>query len=135
MKNGSEKKTLSGFFNALNGLKAALQIEKNFIFHGFATVMVIIFAVVFETSVTENFILILTVGMVIFAEMVNTAIERVVDLICHEVMKNRLKMDEYNEIAKTAKDISAAAVLVTAVMSVIIAAVIFLPKIINIIIT
>lgn len=128
-----EKKTKgkNSFIHAFSGLVSAFKIERNFIFHTLAAVLVVIFAVVFSTSVTENLVLILTVASVISAEMFNTAIEKVVDLICIEVMKNELKKDEYNEIAKIAKDISAAGVLITAVMSVIIGCVIFLPKIVD----
>lgn len=122
----------NGVINAVNGMKQAFVIEKNFIFHSAAAAAVACFAVIFSTSVFENLILILTVGFVFFAEMANTAIERVVDLICVEIMKNQLKMEEYNKTAKMAKDISAAAVLVTAIMAAAVGIVIFLPKIINV---
>ena len=55
-------------------------------------------------------------------EIVNTAIERTVDLVTKE----------YEELAKIAKDVAAAAVLVMSMFSVVIGIIIFLPKLINI---
>ena len=58
-------------------------------------------------------------GLVIAAELFNTAIEITVDLA----------MPKKNELAKKAKDISAGAVLVTAIIAIVIGALIFIPKI------
>ncbi|EUJ41646.1 diacylglycerol kinase [Brochothrix campestris FSL F6-1037] len=66
---------------------------------------------------TEWLFLVLAVAFVIFAEMVNTACERIVDLCT----------GEYNELAKHAKDIAAGAVLIATIGAVIIGAIIFMP--------
>ena len=65
-------------------------------------------------------ILALTIGLVISCELVNTAIEAVVDLVT----------EEYHPLAKVAKDTSAAAVFVFAIVAVIVGIIIFLPRII-----
>ena len=65
-------------------------------------------------------ILVLVIGMVIALEMVNTALERCVDLVTKD----------YKELAKNAKDVAAGAVLVMSMFSVVIGILIFLPKII-----
>lgn len=80
---------------------------------------VIIFGFWLNISITEWCICIALFGLVISLELVNTAIETVVDIA----------MPEKNEKAKKAKDISAAAVLISALASAIIGVIIFIPKI------
>lgn len=80
---------------------------------------VIIFGFWLNISITEWCICITLFGLVISLELVNTAIETVVDIA----------MPEKNEKAKKAKDISAAAVLISALASAIIGVIIFIPKI------
>ena len=63
----------------------------------------------------------LTIGLVISCELINTAIEATVDLVT----------EEYHPLAKVAKDTSAAAVFVFAIIAVIVGLIIFLPKIVN----
>ena len=68
-------------------------------------------------------IIILAMGIVLSAELINTAIERTVDLVTKD----------YEELAKVAKDAAAGAVLVSSIFVAIIGIIIFLPKIIAII--
>jgi diacylglycerol kinase (ATP) len=82
-------------------------------------ILVIIMGFVFNISITEWCICITLFGLVISLELINTAIETVVDMIT---------LDK-NEKAKKAKDISASAVLVSAMASVVIGLIIFIPKI------
>ncbi len=65
-------------------------------------------------------ILVLTIGLVLVAEGINTAIEHTIDLTVHHV----------DPLARTAKDIGAAAVLIAAAVSVVIGCFLFLPKLI-----
>lgn len=85
--------------------------------------MVIIAGVILRINTTEWSIVLILFGLVISLELINTAIENVVDLVT----------EEYNEKAKNAKDIAAGAVLFSAIIAAIIGFIIFLPKIINII--
>ena len=71
----------------------------------------------------------IAICLVLSAEMMNTALEKVVDLICIDILKDHLQLSEYNNLAKLAKDIAAGSVLVTAIMAIIIGLVIFIPKI------
>ena len=82
--------------------------------------LVIILGIILKIDITQWCICIILFGLVISLELVNTAIETVVDII----------MPEINEKAKKAKDISAAAVLISAICSAIIGLIIFIPKII-----
>lgn len=86
-----------------------------------ATIVVILLGVYFSINSTEWLILIFTINTVLVAEMVNTAIEAMVDLITLE-----RRVD-----AKVAKDVASAMVLVSAILSIVIALIIFLPKILN----
>ena len=83
--------------------------------------LVIIFGILLKISLNEWLVCIMLFCMVIGSEMINTAVENVVNLA----------MPTKNEVAKNAKDISAGAVLVFAIGSAIIGLIIFIPKIIN----
>ena len=76
----------------------------------------------FHISIFEWLVILLTIAMVITLEFINTAIERVVDLVT----------TDYKELAKSAKDVAAGAVLFMSLFSVIIGIVIFLPKVIEV---
>lgn len=75
--------------------------------------------ILFKISTTEWLFIIMTCGLVIIAEAFNTAIEVDIDLTS----------PEYHPYARDTKDISAGAVLITATMALIVASIIFLPKI------
>jgi undecaprenol kinase len=109
--------SLTSFSYAISGIVIALRSEKNMRFHFFFSIIVLLVSYYFSITKTEwLFILVAICGM--FAlELVNTAIERVVDLVTAE----------YHPLAKQAKDLAAGAVLVYAILSVGIGIVIFLP--------
>ena len=95
---------------AFEGLVAALREEPNLKFHFLAGLLVIITAFLLKVSRGDWIILIFLIGFVICVELTNTAVEAVVD---HVIQTN-------HPGAKLAKEISAAAVLVSAVTSVVI---------------
>ena len=76
-----------------------------------------------KISINEWIICITLIGLVLSAELMNTAIETVVDMFTREK----------NELAGKAKDISAGAVLILAIASAIVGGIIFIPKIIELI--
>src|SRR3989344_2922289 len=106
----SKKFHILSFRYAFEGLVAALKEEPNLKFHFLAGILVIITAFLLNVSKADWIILIILIGFVICIELTNTAIEAVVD---HVIQTN-------HPGAKLAKDISAAAVLVSAVTSVVI---------------
>lgn len=83
--------------------------------------LVIIAGFLFKISATEWIFIVLCSMLVLMLEMVNTALEYLCDTIT----------TEYNPIIKVVKDVTAGAVLISAVGSVVTGAIIFLPKIIN----
>lgn len=111
------RKFIKSFGYAAEGLVTALG-EQNLRFHYTCVVIVVIAGLLTGLSVMEWMILVLTMALVIGAELFNTAIECVVDLASPDI----------HPLAKQAKDIAAAAVLVFATTSVIIGMLIFLPK-------
>lgn len=110
---------LMSFAHAIDGVLGALKTERNLIIHFGAMALVIVFGVVLSISQTEWLICICLFALVLTAELINTAVETVVDLIT----------SEYNSKAKLAKDTAAGAVLVAAICAAVAGAMIFIPKI------
>jgi diacylglycerol kinase (ATP) len=112
------RKRLASFQHAWDGFSFLLKNEMNARIHVAITVVVILLGIVLEVSRVEWILLILTIGVVIAAEAVNTALEQLVDLVS----------PKYHLLAKRAKDLAAAAVLLLAVVAVIIGILIFVPR-------
>lgn len=110
---------IKSFNYAVEGIIYSLSTQRHMRFHYLIAFFVILGSLFFELSKVEFAIIILCIGLVIICEMINTAIESVVDLIT----------DEYAPLAKIAKDVSAGAVLVSALVSVAIGYLIFFNKI------
>ncbi len=110
-------KFIRSFKYALEGILSAMK-EQNFKFHLLAVVIVIIASVWTGISMVEWLVVISIMTLVLSLEMMNSAIERVVDLVTTEI----------HPLAKLAKDLAAGAVLIAAIASVIIGCIIFLPK-------
>ncbi|MBE9487459.1 MAG: diacylglycerol kinase [Desulfuromonadales bacterium] len=90
---------------AIEGILWAVKSERHLRYHFSAALAVLLLALFFKVTALEFFLLVLAAVLVIFAELMNTAIETLVDLVT----------EEYHELAKRAKDIAAGAVLVTSV--------------------
>ena len=114
------KDTLSSFKYAYNGIISSVKTERNLKIHIAVMFLVIIAGIIFNISPWEWIICLILFGAVISSELVNTALEIIVDII----------MPYKNEKAKLVKDIAASAVFVWAIMSAIIGLIIFIPKII-----
>ncbi|MDP2930045.1 MAG: diacylglycerol kinase family protein [bacterium] len=109
---------LKSFTYAFEGLATAFRNEPNFKIQVVIAILCLLLAVVFKLSFSEIAILILTIGLVLILELINTTMEALVDLVSEEVKPK----------AKIAKDVSAAAVLLSAILSVIVGIFLFLPK-------
>ena len=107
--------------HALAGLKYCLKTQPNFRFHLFTTLLVLLSAAFLQLSLFEFTILIFTISFVLIAEMVNTSLESITDLIT----------TDYKLQAKIAKDVSAGMVLLSAFMSIIVGLLIFVPHLIQ----
>ena len=114
------KNVISSFKYAYQGMFSALKTERNLKIHVTIMILVIIAGIVLKISKIEWIICIILFGLVIGGEMLNSAIETVVDIA----------MPDINPKAKFAKDAAAGAVLVFAIASAIIGFMIFGPKLI-----
>ncbi|WP_456273995.1 diacylglycerol kinase family protein [Bacillus sp. AK031] len=117
------KKVLRSFKYAFNGIRLAFTEELNFQVHFITSIIVIGAGFVFSLSTMEWLILILLIAGMFALEIMNTAIERTVDLVTKE----------YHPLAGQAKDLAAGAVLCYAAAAVIIGAIIFMPKVLRVI--
>ncbi|WP_343032899.1 diacylglycerol kinase family protein [Virgibacillus doumboii] len=116
--NDKKSKRSIGFSYAWNGLREVLKTEQNVKNHFMAVPFVIVAGVIFQIALVEWAVIILTIGFVIVTEMLNTAIERLIDYVKPEI----------HPLAGVIKDISAGAVLLSAIISVIVGLIIFLPE-------
>ncbi len=111
------KTRLQSIQYALDGIKYILETQQNARIHLFFTLAVFILGFLFGITRMEWITLVLTIGLVWAAELFNTAVEVMVDLISPE---RRIT-------AKICKDISAGSVLVTASISILVGLLIFGP--------
>jgi diacylglycerol kinase len=111
------KRLAKSFKYALSGLSKFWQEEQNFQVHSIITVIVLLLAWYFQIAIWQLIILILLIALVLILEIINSIIERFIDLL-----KPRL-----HEYVKDVKDMGAALVFVGALTAVIVGLIIFLP--------
>lgn len=112
---------LSSFKHAFSGIFSALKSEHNFIIMFFAFILVLIFNMALGVSAIHWIATLICCGMCLGAELINSAIEKCVDMISPEI----------REEARLAKDFAAGASLVLSIMSAVVAAIIYLPYLFN----
>lgn len=108
------------FRHAVDGIVYAIENEHNILIMMIATIVALLLSFILNVSKVELALVVICIGTVIACEMINSAIEACVDL---ETTKE-------NKLAKIAKDCASGASLVLVVMSIFIAGIIFIPKII-----
>lgn len=111
-------KFIKSFGYAFSGLGHAFKSQFNFKVHVLALTVVGVSGWYFCLQPVEWLAIIVAAGMVLIAELFNTAIEVLVDLVSPDIHPK----------AKIIKDVAAAAVLVAAIASVVIGLIIFIPK-------
>ncbi|GHV17567.1 hypothetical protein FACS189425_04090 [Clostridia bacterium] len=107
---GTLRKIFKSFKYSANGIAFCLAKERNFRIHIIAAILVIGASLFFDFSSTQSAVLIITIFLVLIMEMFNTAIENLVNLVT----------EEYNELAKNVKDLSAGAVALSALCAIIV---------------
>lgn len=115
----SIKSRLRSFIHAFNGLGVLFKEEHNSRIHLLAAILVIGFGFYFHISSLEWISIIVVITLVFVTEIFNSTIERIADFI----------QPEKDDKIKKIKDLSAAAVLLSAILAVIIACIVFIPKI------
>lgn len=109
------------FKYAIDGITTAFRNEPNLKIHFSAALIATVAAIILKFSIIEWIILSFTIVLVITLELINTVLETLVDMIS----------PEYRHEAKVAKDVSAAMVLISAVFSIIVGLLLFVPKILR----
>jgi len=104
------------FKNARKGFRLVLKSEMNLRIHVAIATLVIFTALVMKFSALEFCILLFVIGLVIVAEMLNTAIEFTLDSVYH---------NKYSRMVGMAKDISAGAVMFATIISVLVGIILF----------
>ena len=112
------------FKNARKGMRIVLKSERNIRIHFVAAVFVLLLGFILEFSALKISVLLLAIGLVVAAEMLNSAIEFSLDAIFH---------NRYSKMVGMAKDISAGAVMFVTIIAVIIGGLIFIPEILALI--
>ncbi|MFD1885409.1 diacylglycerol kinase family protein [Paenibacillus wenxiniae] len=103
------------FYSATEGVIATFRTERNFRVHVLATFFIVAAAWFFRVSVLDWMMLTLAIGMVLGAELMNTAVEAAVDLVS----------PDWHPFAKKAKDAAAGAVLIASITAAAIGLIVF----------
>lgn len=110
--------------HALEGIRDTFQSERNIQIHALTAVVVVILGIMLQISRNEWIVCIALFGLVIGAEMLNTALEITVDII----------ISQRDPRAKRVKDTAAGAVLVVSLASAVVGLIIFVPKLLALIV-
>lgn len=105
--------------NCLDGINYTITHENNFKREMILGIIAVILSAVLKINILEWVIVLLLINFVLVCELINTALEKAVDLYTKE----------FNQTAKIVKDVASATVLVMSIFSAIIGAIIFIPKI------
>jgi diacylglycerol kinase (ATP) len=114
------------FKYAWAGITYAFQTQRNFRIHIAVCALAIGLSVFLRLETVEITIIAITSGLVLTLELVNTAIESIVDLTVKQ---------SYHELAKVAKDCAAGAVLVSALVALLVASILILPPLVTLILS
>ncbi len=109
---------IESFNYAVTGIITALKSEKHMRAHYFIAIGVIFASLFFDFSKLEFLILLFSVSLVLVAEMLNTALEKAIDMITKD----------YHPLARIAKDVAAGAVLIASMNSLVVAYLLFFER-------
>ena len=112
---------LKAFRNAFNGMRYFFLHERNGKIQLCVAAAVVALAVGLGVSTTDWIAMLLCIAMVLGLEMLNSALEKLSDLV----------QEDFHPVIKTVKDVAAAAVLFVSLISIVIGCIVFLPKIIQ----
>jgi diacylglycerol kinase (ATP) len=119
MKKKSKSTLKQSFGYAFNGLKYSFNTQRNIGIHFVIAALVIVASFYFKISGVEAALVCVAIALVIITELINTAIEKAIDVFT----------DDYNINAKIAKDVAAAAVLFSSAIAVVIGFIVFFDKV------
>jgi len=115
MKSLKSRNFFESFGHALNGIRAVAARERNFRFQLIMAIAAVVACIIFQVYALHFMMVALAIFFVLAMELVNTAIEAVIDLVCG---------GKPHPLAKIAKDASAGAVLLASAFAVVVAVVV-----------
>lgn len=115
------RKFKDSFKNCIDGLRFININEDNFKREILLGIIALVLSYLLKIDKIEFIIIIIVIGLVLVSEIINTAIERLVDFVS----------PKYNKLAGEVKDIAASSVLLMCIFSLVVGVIIFVPKIIN----
>jgi diacylglycerol kinase len=118
----SVKSRFESFKFAFSGLSSLIKNEHNARIHLIAALIAVIVGIILKISLTEWCILTIVIGLVFITELLNTSLENLADIVD----------PEWNAAIRKAKNYAAAAVLISAIVSVVVGALIFIPRLLEI---
>lgn len=119
----SLKTRFESFKFAFHGLWLLVQNEHNSRIHSLAAIIAIAMGIILKINLYEWSLLIVVIGIVFLTELLNSSLETLANVV----------NPEWNEKIRNVKDYAAAAVLISAIISIIVGAFIFIPKILDLI--
>lgn len=108
---------IRSFLFAFQGISTAFKRERNFKIISALGLVALIFAALLHFDGIRWSIVLLLIGLMLFAELINSSLEAVVDLAC----------PEFHPLAKISKDIAAGAVMVLSIISLCVGGLLYLP--------
>mgnify|MGYP002852317431 CR=1 FL=1 len=112
---------IKSFGYSIEGLKYAYRYEQSMLIHVIATICVLAVNIFFHVTAFEWLVTLICIGMVLAAELFNSAIEAVVDMVTLDI----------HPLAKIAKDCASAGTFVLAMIAAVIGFVIYIPYVIE----
>jgi diacylglycerol kinase (ATP) len=109
------KNAVDSFRYALDGILHGFRAQRHMRFHFIVAVLALLAGVIYGLTRAELLVLLFSIALVLIAEMFNTAVEAVVDLVTQT----------YHPLAKHAKDVAAGAVLVAALNAIVVGLILF----------
>lgn len=113
------KKHYHSFHYAFSGIRQVFVNERNFRLHIIIALFIIGLGFYYGISATQWIVLTLTIGLVLVCELTNTIVEDLLDIVS----------PAYSEEVKVLKDIAAGLVLISAIVAIVVGALIFIPVI------
>lgn len=118
----SFKRFIKSFCFAFDGIKEGYEAGQNIIIMTILGIFAITLSFIFNINLEQKLVILLLIGIILPLELINTAIEAVVDL--HDG-------DKKSKYGRIAKDCSAGALTIASIMALIIGIIIFMPHIID----
>lgn len=109
--------TLASFRYAFRGLKQVFSTERNAKIHLLSALLALLASLILHIAITQLLFVLIAITMVFFAEIINTALEKTLDVLSKE----------NNQVVRQVKDMTAAGVLVTAAGAILVAVLVFGP--------